>query len=292
MDTVDVQPAEGAEQPGPSALTWFEPVSASYRRLRAGIAAAIAIGLSGWLAWVQVQNGIFGQAESLWLLVIIAVGAWRWRHWMALREVRRFATVTVALGTKERMRKAFAFWLLGFGGIAVIWPMQYHFDQLGEHWLAGIPFLLLGLVGTFIFMYAKTETRLTPEAAKMKAFIEAQDAEARQAQLARQAPSPKVDAAVRRAEVLIEKPLIRYLLAALLLVLAYYIVQEWTNRAVWIVVAGCVIWALILARELFTSVFGIAVIGGIAWAIFAGVAALPISAAIVLGALIIASALK
>jgi hypothetical protein len=65
MDTLEAQSAEGATPLGQSAATWFEPVPASYRRLRAGIAAVIAAGLSGWLAWVQVQNGIFGQAESL-----------------------------------------------------------------------------------------------------------------------------------------------------------------------------------------------------------------------------------
>lgn len=165
MDTLDVQSAEGTTPPGLPDSTWFEPVPVSYRRLQAGIAAVIAAELGGWLAWFQVQNGTFGQAESLWLLVIIAAGVWRWRHWMALREVRRFATVTP--GAKERMRKAFAFWLLGFGGVAVIRPMQYRFNRLGKHWLAGVPFLLLGLVGTFIFMYARTEARLTPEAATM-----------------------------------------------------------------------------------------------------------------------------
>ena len=286
MDTLDVQSAEGATPPGLPTSTWFEPVAVSYRRVRAGIAAVIAAALSGWLTWVQVQNGIFGQAESLWLVVIIAVGAWRWWHWMALREVRRFATVTVTLGAKERMRKAFAFWLLGFGGIAVIWPMQYHFDQLGEHWLAGVPFLLLGLVGTFIFTYARTEKRLTPEAAKLKAHFEAQDAQAGQAS------SPKVDAISAKVEALIDLPLVRYPLAALVLWFAYYVSQEWTDRRSWIIVLAAACCGLCLARELFGWVLGLAVVGGIAWALFAGVAALPVSAAIVIGALIIASAMR
>jgi hypothetical protein len=283
---MDALSAEGSMPPDLPAATWFEQVPASYRRLRAGIAAVIAAALGGWLAWVQVQNGIFGQAESLWILVIIAVGAWRWRHWMALREVRRFATVTVALGAKERMRKAVAFWLLGFGGVAVIWPMQFHFDQLEEHWLAGVPFLVLGLVGTFIFMYARTEKRLTPEAAKLKAHFEAQDAQAGQAS------SPEVDAISAKAGALIDLPLVRYPISALVLWFAYYVSQEWTDRRSWIVVLAAVCWSLWLARELFGWVLGLAVVGGIAWAFFAGVAALPVSAAIVIGALIIASAMR
>lgn len=269
-----------------SASTWFEPVPMSYRRLRAGIAAGIAAMLGGWLAWVQLEHGIFGQAESLWLLVIVAVGIWRCRYWMKLQEVRRFAMVTVSLGTKQRMRKASAFWLLGFGGLALIWPMQYHYDQLGEHWLSGLPFLLIGAVGTFIFMYARTKKRLTPEAAKLKAHFEAQDAHAGQAS------SPKVDAISSKVEALIDLALVRYPVAALVLWFAYYVSQEWTDRRSWIVVLAAVCCSLWLARELFGWVLGLAVVGGIAWALFAGIAALPVSAAIVIGALIIASALK
>lgn len=286
MDTLDAQSAKDAGPTGLTTSTWLEPVPVSYRRLRAVIAAVIAVALGGWLVWIQVHNGIFGQVESAWLLVIIAVGVWRWRYWMTLKEVRRFATVTVALGARERMRKALAFWLLGFGGVAVIWPMQYHFDLLGEFWLAGVPFLLIGIVGTFIFMYARTEKRLTPEATKLKTHFAAQDVQSGQASW------QKVDAIFAKVEVLINLPLVRYPLAASVLWFAYYVSQEWTDRRSWIVVVASMCWGLWLARELFVWILGAAVVGGIAWAIFAGVAALPVSAAIVIGALIIASSLK
>lgn len=279
------QSAEGGAPLSLSAASWIEQVPASYRRIRAAIAAVIAIVLGGWLAWTQFKNGILGQAESFWIFVILAVGAWRWRSWMAPREVRRFATVTVALGARERMRKAFPFWLLGFGGVAVIWPMQYHFDQLGEHWLAGVPFLLLGLVGTFIFTYAKTEKRLTPEAAKLKAHLEAQGVQAAQAL------TPNIDAISAKVEAVIELPLVRYPLAAFLLWFAY-VSQEWMDRRSWIVAVAAVCWSLWLARELFGWVLGLAVVGGISWALFSGIAALPVSAAVVIGALLIAAAMQ
>jgi hypothetical protein len=105
-------------------------------------------------------------------------------------------------------------------------------------------------------------------------------------------PSPKLDAIAAKIEALIDMPLVRYPLAALVLWLAYYASQEWGDWRRWIVVLSAVFWSLWLARELFGWLFGIAVVGGIAWAFFAGVAALPISAAIVVGAIIIALAVR
>lgn len=286
MATFDVQPLANAPSQDQSASTWLEAVPIGYRRLRAGIAATIAVALAGWLAWAQWEQGKLGHAESLWVAVILAAGMWRSRYWMKHVSVRRFATYAAPLSMMERLRKAYGYWLLGFGGAAFIWLNQYHSDDFLRLWPLGLPFVVIGLVGAFIFAYGRTENRLTSDAAQIK-----EELEARATQDVQSSPS-WADAFLERIATALDMPLVRYPLATLALWFAYYVNQEWTGRGSWMVVLAAVCGSLWLARELFGWILGIAVVGGIGWALFAGVAALPVSAAIVIGALIIASAMK
>lgn len=275
---MDDLPKEVSTPPELSAATWLEKVPTSYRRLRAGIAALIAVALGGWLAWSQIQSGTFGQAESLWILVIAAVGAWRCWYWMTLKEVRRFASMAVVLGVKERAWNASLFWVIGFGGATVIWIMLINADQFGDHWIGVVPFLGLSLVGMLIFIFYRTERRLTPEAEKLKEHFKALEDQALQASW-------------KKIKAPFDSPKARYPLAVLALWFAYDVSQE-SKRDDWIVVISFVLVSFWLAREVSKWILGFAVVCGILMAIFAGVSALPVSAAIVIGALIIASAMS
>lgn len=275
---MDDLPKEVSIPPELSAATWLEHVPTSYRRLRAGIAGLIAVALGGWLAWSQIQSGTFGQAESLWILVIVAVGAWRWRHWLSLNEVRRFDSVTVVLGVKDRAWNASLFWVIGFGGATVIWITLINADQFGDHWIGGVPFLGLGIVGMLIFSFYRTERRLTPEAARLKEHFKALEDQALQASW-------------KKIKAPFDSPKARYPLAVLALWFAYDFSQE-SKRDDWMVVLSFVLVSFWLAREVSKWLLWFALVCGILMAIFAGVSALPVSAAIVIGALIVASAMS
>jgi hypothetical protein len=91
---------------------------------------------------------------------------------------------------------------------------------------------------------------------------------------------------------LLELPVIRYPLALLCLYGAYYWSTESIDRRSGVAAVAAVLLAAYLAREISAWLLGIGVIGLVAWALFAGLAALPLSAAVIIGALIIASSLK
>ena len=83
----------------------------------------------------------------------------------------------------------------------------------------------------------------------------------------------------------------RYPLAGLFLYGAYYFGTSDVKNGGWYS-AGALVLAAISARELSRWLLFMAFAGAIIWALVAGISALPVSAAIIVGALIIASAIK
>jgi hypothetical protein len=73
---------------------------------------------------------------------------------------------------------------------------------------------------------------------------------------------------------------------------AHWVAFEWEKKAGWILGLLLAIIGLGLLRELFFGILIAAVVGLVLWAIGAAAAALPVSAAILIGAMIIASALR
>jgi hypothetical protein len=80
----------------------------------------------------------------------------------------------------------------------------------------------------------------------------------------------------------------RYVSAALLIWFAIWFAQQDANGKHWWLPVAAFIYALIRAREIS---IGVLVLGGI-YLIFHGIAALPVSVAVIVGAMIIASAMK
>lgn len=272
--------AEGGDLPPDEApvVSWFEQPPESYRRRRAWIAAGIAAAMAGWLAWEQLKHGVLGQKESFWLVVVLAVGAWRYRHWMNLPAQRRFATVLVQLTTLERLRKALPFLLFGFGPGSVILLSLLDSGHFKDDWGVLIPFVLSGLGGVFVVICLRREQRLTPEAVKLKAHYERLDKKGSEARS-------------ERIRAVLALPLIRYAAAAACFWFAYFLLQENASKN-WAGAAAALVVGMALAHELFKWVLGAVVVAGLCWMLFAGIAALPLSAAIIIGALIIAGAVN
>jgi hypothetical protein len=84
------------------------------------------------------------------------------------------------------------------------------------------------------------------------------------------------------------KPGVRYASAALLVLGAVLLLQGDGREKTWFLAAILFVYALIRARELSLLVLGL----GAVYLLFIGVAALPISIAVIVGALIIAAAIR
>ncbi|MEJ8815197.1 hypothetical protein WKW77_29290 [Variovorax ureilyticus] len=89
---------------------------------------------------------------------------------------------------------------------------------------------------------------------------------------------------------------VRYPLGALVMYGAWYCAFEWQSTQIplahWIFAGMLAIISLGLVRELFLGILVAVVVGLLLWAGGAAIAALPVSVAVIIGALIIAGAMK
>ncbi|TXH48715.1 MAG: hypothetical protein E6Q93_26225 [Burkholderiaceae bacterium] len=276
----------GSSPASSQAVTWIEPVPLAYRRRRGAFALGIAAIVAAGLAFALWRRGSFDSPELLWILVSLAIGAWRWRYWSQLETVRRFQTERVTLSLGQRVRNAVVFWLLGFGGAAAILAAAFAQDRFEESLLATLPFLLLGLVGVGIFFLKRHDERLSPEAVKLKAHYEALDKDAEVS------GDQTVEALLAGLKALFRPAWVRYPLAIAVLWFVIDNAQTSDRKGTWMVTAGGVLAAMWLARELSKWLIWLAVVGAVFAALVSGLSALPVSAAIIIGALIIASAMK
>lgn len=73
---------------------------------------------------------------------------------------------------------------------------------------------------------------------------------------------------------------------------AYFLAFDWEHRLHWLASGFLALFALAFLRELFFGLLLAAIAGLVLWAFGAAVAALPVSVAIVVGAIIIANAVR
>lgn len=262
---------------GPKPPSWLEPLPLPYRRMRAFVALTIGVTIAGWMGYLQWSNNVLGQVESVWLIVALAVGGWRFRVWMNMGPVRRYQSSIQPLSIRQRLRKVWPLLLVGFGGAAFVLWVHWSDGMLAQRWMTSLFFLPFGVLGVFICAFLKQEAVLTSEAAKFKAFYDAQEEKERGAW------------ADRLGELLALK-VIRYPGAALLLWAAYYFASDLKTKPwVWVVF---VFWAMVAAKEVALWLLGAGLVVGVLVLGFNLLAALPVSVAIIIGALIIAGATK
>lgn len=285
------------------AVSWIEAVPVGFRRKRAWGAVCLSSILAILLGYLQFKSGVLGSADSLWLVPIYATGAWRWHYWTspASGSVRRYATVEVVLTRKQRADKVWVLWLVGLGGLSLLGLDQYLNQAFTESWYFGLFFVLVGLIGIFIYCVSRKEQHFTPEAIALKTEHDAAAGE--EASVRLQATISRLDVPLfqrLRAGLVglptiirdLDSPLFRYPVAGLLFWYAYNMLSSSIGKYHWLGALLLSATALFLAREVVAWVLGIAAIGGICYLLFAGVAALPISVAVIIGALIIAGAVS
>lgn len=270
--------------PDGSPASWVERVPQAKRRAalvwRAGIGLVLA--LAAWA--LQLKNGEF-HLEQTWVgfipLVIGALfgfGAYRGR------EKRRYSVLRVEHSTFARLARAGKWWGTGLLLLAIIWTTQWTNGHLAEYWWYAWPLLIFVAIGVrYFFMYR--ETTLTTEAAKAKMHYES-DA-------IRFAGRERKDTALTGFDTFFAQTWVRYLIAVACLYGAYHLTfVESSAKSSGLGALCFVVIAAFCAREAALWLLGIGLVVAVGWALYAGIAALPVSAAVIIGALIIASAIS
>lgn len=256
---------------------WLQPLTLKQRLIAFSWRAGVAFAVASWLTYVQLTNNV-QDLRLLWSFGIIAFGLV-----MAIRafkkcELRVYATTVVHYNQRQRLRRSANWFLPGLALLAAIWTIQSLNDQFKEYWLYAWPALALLIPGVGLY-FLRSENVISGLGLHAKAEHEAIAAKARQER-------------GEWANRLFAEPLVRYAIAALCFYGAYYFAFEDNRPKAWLGSTCALIVGLVFAREMSLWLIGIGVVCLIGWALFAGIAALPISVAVIVGALIIASALK
>lgn len=257
----------------PTTETWMEPVPLKYRKKRAWLALGIGVILSVALVSMQLNNG--RPLGNLWLSVIpFAIGLLRWRVWLTRESVRKYASTTRLLSKKERFNKT-AWSILGFLVGTYLLMLGLAMGRNAGFIVLGIFIMVCSVFMGLVQYSRKEESIITKEGAEAKARVEMETWWAKF--LARLFT--------------LEHWWMRYPFAGLLLYGAY--------RAFLDTAPGSGFWALMyaiaalyIARKVFAVIAVLAVLGLIGWGIFGAVAALPVSVAVIIGAIIIAGAVN
>lgn len=260
--------------------TWVVPVSLGRRwaefAWRMGIASAITV----WLFYEQFQNNA-SAPYMLWGFGIFSLGTFFGVRAFGIRERRVFDSTEAHYTHVQRIKRAARWFLPGLVGLAFVWSVQLSSDQFSAYWWYAWPVLFPLLVGGGLYML-RSERVLSEKGQSARALVAANKARA----------AEQRNASLRE---LAGSGLVRYPVAAGCTYLAYVFATETTGKdTVWAVL-GCVVLAVVLARELAMWLLGALVVGLVAWAFIAGLGALntlPVSTAIIIGALIIAMALN
>lgn len=271
----EARPSDGFSSTDGSRVTWFEHYSEARRLRRLAVPAAIGLVLSCWLWIVQYNNN----ALHHWWFALIpaAVGVLIGMNAYGVPGKRRYATQPVRYTVNDRVRRARLYWTFSALCMSAVWILQALTHAL-DNWHYGLWFLLFAVPGVILFVPAKGSI-LTPDALKAKSYFDALEREEKR----------RKESHGDLFDRMIELKVVRYPLAALCVYGIYYFAESDHKKAA-VGVVAMIICALYLARELALWLLGIALVVGIGGLLFAGVAALPVSMAVIFGALIIAGA--
>jgi len=175
-------------------------------------------------------------------------------------------SILVEIPKAKRVRKAVITLVVTIGVTSWVVGYLYSQNQIGVETLGVLPFFLTGLYASHKFWRTGHVEQLTQEAQQEK---QAQELEVR-----------------RKQEEFENKWYVRYPLALLMLWGAWYILD--TKPDSWWLAAFVALAAAFFARE----VSLVLIVVGLGYLLIQGIASLPVSAAIIVGAIIIASAIK
>lgn len=265
------------ERPAGQPASWIEPIS-TRRRLFAFIwRAGLGCGISAWIAFHDIEEGVSG-AQWLWAVGFLAAGLVTGMIAFGKLEARVYETTVVQYSTRDRLKRAAKWFLPGVAILAFVWGVLLLDDQFTYRWWLAWP-TMLPIFASLVIYLRRSERVLSGPGQY-----------ARQQEKA--AKGNRWQLLYDRVDALVTKGLVRYLIAALCFYGSYYFAFEYKDKRAALLALFSLIAGLALARELGKWLLIAAAVVGVGWAVFAGIAALPVSAAIVIGAIIIAFAVR
>ncbi len=272
MESIQAPAQQEYQPPRPSAA-WTEIIPLETRKRKAILVGVAALAAALWIWYLQFQNGAL--LSSFWAgFFPLAVGAWIARSIIKDDHVWVYRTETVVFTKQQRLAAASKWWIFG-GVLALVLALCGLFEF---SFFAGALFSLLffGVLGSVVYLRRELSFR-TKEAEEIYVFHQKREA----------ASSSGFES---EFWALVAKPIVRYPIAAALVWAAFALWDNPKVKGIHIGILICV--ALWAAREIVLWLLGIALVVGLASLMFQGLAALPLGVAVIIGALIIASAIK
>lgn len=251
------------------------PIPTGIRIAKASLPLVVIMPLVAFGITNHYKNGTL--SDNLPILLAFFIGGIWWAYKLfAKAEKIVFTSAITPIPLNERLRKA----ELAIGGTigvcCVVWVLQYANGLLENYWTMVWPLALGGTVFATIFVFDSKFVTLTPEA---------QQAQQRMVE----AKTLQTAVSNERFERFFRKWWVRYPLAALIVWGAMWVASKPNEKAGdWLIIGMALLWAAWLAREIAYVLLGV----GAIWLLFKGVAALPVSVAVIIGAIIIAGAMK
>lgn len=279
MDTTTIESPDDELTPELEAQAYtIKPVSPLLRG--AFVLMLLVFGglLSFRLLAAQAEKGtLFPYA--IFPLVGVALTLWgSWRIWTRTHR-REYAMKRVPLDMSGRKRGVKTVTVIMTLAFIAVWAGQYSTGMLAESWWV----VLSALIPYSVYVAFALGIRHQTVPTRAALLVMARDRKA--------SPVPKEWE--KHVEALWARWPVRYALGALLFYIAYDVAQnDPMPKNGWVVVLGLSIWAMAVMKEIFVWIIGAAIVGGIGYAIFGAISALPVSVAIVIGALIIANGIK
>lgn len=243
------------------------------------ILIATSIAVAGLYDHYQKQTLLpFGFA---WL-ALVAVGGWISRA-ILINDVRReFATVAIEVPASVRRNRALVATGIFLAFIAaLVFGAPFGEDPQGVSLFLILPVVLAYAWALWVTSRYRTTSQLTKAA-----LIEMQ-----------RVSTSTTPAEPSKAEVLLERLAaiwwVRYLVGIGLLIGAYTFAVEGSGKKNDVIIAiALAVWGTYCMREVFGWLLGAVVVGGIFYAIAGALAGIPVSLAIIIGAIIIANSKK
>lgn len=269
--------------------SWKEPISIARKCGRLFLwLLGFAVLLS--LFVVNFQDG--GMSLNLALLgalgfSILALGI---IQFVTVREITKYRTELVKVPFLGRLREAILWLFAGFAFASMpIFELTFT-SEIGNFWGVGLLSTCLLAYGSYLLL--KPDRHLLTAAGRAAKETD----EKLQAGLNSLPPQTSHDTSEKQPIAdnwpFDERWWIRYPIALCVSWLGYFCAFEWTHKLN--LIAAAFLWfiAAALAREVLLWTIGFGVLALVVWGLWAGIASLPISLAIVLGAMIIAFAIN
>jgi len=238
------------------------PISVQRRYAKAFLSIAISFTLALLLWFAQGSNF---DVYTFWPMLILAIGVWIGIGYYQQTELKRPAFKFEEIPLRNRLIKSISISLGTLIFCLFLWAVQFHYGQLQQYWWYVWPIAVPGTIWSVIELLIKRKRVLTP-AGKIAT---------EQLELGRHARNAERD----------DRWYVRYPMAALMLWGAWMFLEN--DKSLWMVV-GATLMAAFLAREISLLIL----VGMLIYLVFQGIAALPVSVAVIIGAIIIASAMR